>query len=119
MLFSLQCLSKVGQCRKALTEEATELLRYGPMGLCAYICSQEVEVILSPLCTFPVRGELASRECSDRGTQVISTFYLQCLSKVGPCRRAWATKATELLGHIPMGLHLQPGGGTILQPYVH
>ena len=31
----------------------------------AYICSQKVGLILSPLCTFPARRELASRECSD------------------------------------------------------
>ena len=35
----------------------------------SFILSQEVELILSPLCTFPDRGELACRECSDPGTQ--------------------------------------------------
>ena len=29
------------------------------------ILSQNVEVILSPLCAFPTRGEFDSRECSD------------------------------------------------------
>jgi hypothetical protein len=45
--------------------------------LLAYICSQEVELILSLLCTFPARGELASRECSDPGTQGLWPFSLQ------------------------------------------
>ena len=35
----------------------------------SFFLSQEVELILSPLCTFPDRGELAYRECSDPGTQ--------------------------------------------------
>jgi hypothetical protein len=42
--------------------------------LWAYICSQEVEMILSPLCTFPARGEIASWECSDTKTQRSSLF---------------------------------------------
>ena len=33
-------------------------------------CTQEAELILSPLCTFPARGQLASGECSDPGTLV-------------------------------------------------
>ena len=37
----------------------------------SFILSQEVELILSPLCTFPDRGELAYRECSDPGTQEV------------------------------------------------
>jgi hypothetical protein len=59
----------------------------------AYICSQEVEPILSPLCTFPARGELASRECSDPETQVRLLFSLWCLSKAGPLRSAQAAEA--------------------------
>ena len=35
--------------------------------LWAYICTQEVGMILSPLCTFPARGELASRKCLTLG----------------------------------------------------
>ena len=35
--------------------------------LWAYICTQEVELILSPLCTFPARGKLASRKCLTLG----------------------------------------------------
>jgi hypothetical protein len=31
----------------------------------AFIFSQEAELSSSPLCTFPARGELAYRECSD------------------------------------------------------
>jgi hypothetical protein len=31
--------------------------------LWAYTCTQEVGLILSPLCTFPAIGELASRKC--------------------------------------------------------
>ena len=33
------------------------------MFLWVYICTQEVGLILSPLCTFPDRGEFASRKC--------------------------------------------------------
>ena len=35
----------------------------------SFFLSQEVGLILSPLCTFPDIGELACRECSDPGTQ--------------------------------------------------
>ena len=35
-----------------------------------------MELILSPLCTFPARGELASRECFDPGTQGRSQLSL-------------------------------------------
>ena len=31
----------------------------------AFILGQEAELILRPLCTFPSKGELAIRECSD------------------------------------------------------
>jgi hypothetical protein len=37
--------------------------------LWAFILSQEAELILRPLCTFPAREELASREGSDPRTQ--------------------------------------------------
>jgi hypothetical protein len=37
------------------------------------------------------------------GTQVRSPYSILCLSEVGPCKRAWATEATELLGHGPYG----------------
>jgi hypothetical protein len=74
-----------------------------------FILSQEVKLILGPLCTFPARGEFASRECSDPGTQVRSQFSLWCLSEVGPLRRA---KISELLGQGPRGIHL-PGA------YIH
>jgi hypothetical protein len=61
----------------------------------ASICSQEVEMLLSPLCTIPARAELASRECSDnlrlRGD-------LHFLSRVGPLRSAQAAEAAEHLG---------------------
>jgi hypothetical protein len=56
---------------------------------------------------------------SDPGTQVRSPFSLQCLSKVGPLRRAQAAEAAELLGQGPTGLHLQPEYGAVLQPSVH
>jgi hypothetical protein len=42
----------------------------------AYICSQEVGLILSPLCTFPARGELASRKSLIPGTEIRSPFFL-------------------------------------------
>ena len=77
------------------------------------ILIQEVELILSPLSTFPGTGELASREGSDPETQVRSPFSLQCLSKAGLLRRA---QATEFLGQGPTSLHLQPEGGTVPQP---
>ena len=66
-----------------------------------------MELILSSLCTFPARGELASRECSDPGIEGRHPFSLQRVSKVGQLRRP---QATELLGQGPTGLHLQPGG---------
>jgi hypothetical protein len=37
------------------------------MVLWAYICSQGVLLILSPLCTFPAKGEFASRKCLTLG----------------------------------------------------
>jgi hypothetical protein len=80
--FSLQCLSKVGPCRRARAIEATDLLRHGLTVLLANILSQEVEMILCPLCTFPSREKLASRECSDPWTQGRLQFSLQCLSKI-------------------------------------
>ena len=52
--------------------------------LWAYIYSQEVELILSPLCTFPAKGELAFRECSDPRTQgeitIFSPVSFYCMS---------------------------------------
>jgi hypothetical protein len=43
--------------------------------LLAYICSQDMELVLSPLCTFPARGELVSRKHSDpRDSGEISIF---------------------------------------------
>ena len=78
--------------------------------------SQEVELILSPLCTFLARGELAFREYSDPGTQVRSPFSPLCLSKASLLRRALAT---ELLGQGPTGLHLHPGGWAVPQPSVN
>jgi hypothetical protein len=73
--FSLQCLSKAGPRRRVWAAEAAELCRHSPAMV--FILSQEAELILSPLCTFPARGELASRECSDPGMQVRSPFSLQ------------------------------------------
>jgi hypothetical protein len=78
--------------------------------------SQEVELILSPLCTFLARGELAFREYSDPGTQVRSPFSPLCLSKASLLRRALAT---ELLGQGPTCMHLQAGGGNVSQLSVH
>ena len=46
-----------------------KLQSFWDMVLQAYICGQKVELILGPLCTFPARGELASRECSDHRNQ--------------------------------------------------
>ena len=74
-----------------------------------------MELVLSLLCTFPARGELASRECSDPRTQVRSPFSFQELSKAHPLRSAQAAEAAEQLGQGPMGLYLQPGGGSVLQ----
>ena len=74
---------------------------------------------LSPLCTFPARGELASRECSGPETQVRLLFSLWCLSKAGPLRSAQAAEATELLGQGPSGLHLQTGGREENKTCVH
>ena len=48
--------------------------RFRDMFLQAYVCSQEVELILSPLWTSPARGELTPRECSDPGTRGSSPF---------------------------------------------
>jgi hypothetical protein len=56
----------------------------------------------------------SSGECSDHWTQGRSPFSLQCLSKVGPLRIAWASKATELLVCSPIALHLQSGVGAAL-----
>jgi hypothetical protein len=42
-----------------------------------YICTQEVKLIVSPLCPFPAREELVFKECPDAGTQVRSPFSLQ------------------------------------------
>jgi hypothetical protein len=71
---------------------------------------QEEELILSPLCTFPARGEGSSRECSDPGTQRRPPFSLHCISKARLLRRA---QATELLGQDPTGSYkrnkLHPG----------
>jgi hypothetical protein len=52
----------------------------------AIILSQEVELILRPLCTFPARGKLAYRECSYPGTQVRShsMFYMTLLFQKCP-----------------------------------
>jgi hypothetical protein len=86
------------------------------MVLQVFILSQEVELILNPLYTFPARGELASRECSDPGTQVRSPFSFQHLSKAGLLRRAQAMK---LLGQVLKGLHLQPGSGAVQQASVY
>jgi hypothetical protein len=44
--------------RAQATEAAEQLDRV----LQAYICTQDVELLLSPLCTFPTRGVLASRK---------------------------------------------------------
>jgi hypothetical protein len=41
------------------------------------VCIQEMELILGPLCIFPGREELASRECSDPQPQIISTISLR------------------------------------------
>ena len=49
--------SKVGPLRSAQATEAAE--QQGQ----ALTCTQKVELILSPLYTFPARGELASRKC--------------------------------------------------------
>ena len=75
--------SEEGMCRKAHAHSRSNrgswTQSYG-----ALILSQEVELILSPLCTFPARGELASRECSDPGTQgeitIFSPVSFYCMS---------------------------------------
>jgi hypothetical protein len=46
-------------------------------------------------------------------------FSLQCLSKVGPLRRAQAKETAEHLGQGPTSLHLQSGGGDDPQSSVH
>ena len=73
--------------------------------------NQEVKLMLSPLCTFPARGELHSTECSDPKTQGRSPFSLLCLSKAGSLRRAQTAETAEFLGQGSMVLHLQPRGG--------
>jgi hypothetical protein len=62
----------------------------------AYTCIQEVELFHSPLCTFPARGELASREFSDPRTQGRSQFSHQGHSKVEPLRRAQTTEVKSI-----------------------
>ena len=72
-----------------------------------------------PQCTFLPEESLPPGSALTLGTQGRSPFSLQCLSKASLHRRAWATEATELLRHSPMGLHLHPRGGAVPQPSVH
>ena len=73
--------------------------------------SQEVELIVSPLCTFPARIEFVNSECPDLRTQVRSPFSLQCLFRAGLLRKA---QATVLLGQGAKGLNLWSGDGAVL-----
>jgi hypothetical protein len=52
--------------------------------------------MLNPLGTFPIRGELASRKCSDPRTHVRSPFSIWGLFEVQESPQA--SEATELLG---------------------
>jgi hypothetical protein len=94
--------------------EATELLGEGPFG--AFTLCQEMELRHRPLGTFPTRGKLASKEGSDPGTQVRSLFCTQGPSETSPHRRGCGLKKQQrFLKRAPLGLHLQPGGGSEIQ----
>jgi hypothetical protein len=54
----------------------------------AFILSQEAELRHRPLCTFPARGELASREGSELGTQARAPSCIPGVSETSLCRRA-------------------------------
>ena len=83
----------------------------------AYICRQEVELIHSPLCTFPARGELASRECSHHRSQVRLPFSLG--DSLRQVHLGEHRSQKQLLRQGPIGLHLHPGGGADPQPSVY
>jgi hypothetical protein len=93
--------------------EATELLGQGLFQ--TFIFSQEAELRPKPLCTFPARGESASRE----GTDTCTTLYPGSLRDQSTLESTRASKAKELLGMVTLGLHLQPGDGAALQTSVH
>jgi hypothetical protein len=86
------------------------------MVLQAFLLSEEVERILSPLSPSLPEESLPPGSALTPRTQVRWSFSLPCFSKAGLLRRA---QSTELLGQDPMGLHLQPGGGAVMQPPVH
>jgi hypothetical protein len=68
----------------------------------------------------PARGELDYRECSDPKTQVRSPFFIWVPSEAGPLRRTCRPqKQQSFLDRVPLGLHLQPGGGADPQSCVH
>jgi hypothetical protein len=82
--------------------------------LLAYIRSQEVQLILSPLCTFPARGELAPRE-----TQGLR-WDLHFLSSVSLRRvHSGEHRQQSFLYRVPSCLHLHSGGGADPQSCVH
>jgi hypothetical protein len=84
--------------------------------LLTFILSQKAELRPRPLGIFPTRGKLASKEGSDPGTQVRSLFCTQGPSETSPHRRGCGLKKQQrFLKRAPLGLHLQPGGGSEIQ----
>jgi hypothetical protein len=88
--------------------------------LWAFILSKEAELSPRPLYTFSTRGELASREGSDPGTQARSPSSFPGLSQTSLLRRTRGPqKQQKFLDRVPLGLHPQPGGRADPQTSVH
>jgi hypothetical protein len=81
----------------------------------AFIPSQEVELILSPLSPSLPEESLPPGSALTLGLRG-DHHLLTDVSLRWSLRRV---QATELLGESPTDLHLQPGGGAVLQPPVH
>ena len=72
--------------------------------LLAFILSQEAELILRPLCTFPARGRVACNKCSDlRDSGKIYIFYPGSLRDQSMLDSTRALVAAQLLGQSPFG----------------
>jgi hypothetical protein len=87
--------------------------------LSAFIFSQEVELIVRPLCTFPARGELASTECSVPEACYDRHFLSGVSLRLVNAREVRPEKQQSFLDRVPLGLYPQQGGKGDLETSVY